>query len=68
MMSDNWKIDVTDIDKSIDNTPVRMLAYNLYSVKKIDETRLILNNITPEDYKLFQDTFDCFYSEGNPIM
>lgn len=68
MMSDNWKIDVTDIDKSIDNTPVKMLAYNLYSVKKIDETRLILNNITPEDYKLFQDTFDSFYSEDNPIM
>ena len=68
MMSDDWQIDVTDIEQSIDNIPVKMLAYNLYSVKKKNETKLILKNITKEDYEIFLAAFDSFYCIDNPIM
>ena len=68
MKSDDWQIDVTDIEKSIDNTPVKMLAYNLSSVEKVNETRLILENLTIEDYELFQVILDSFYCPDNPIM
>lgn len=68
MMSDDWQIGVTDIEKSIDNRLVNMLAYNLSSVERVNETKLILKNISIEDYKLFRAILDSFYCPDNPIM
>ena len=68
MMSDDWQIDVTDIEKSIDNTHVRMLAYNLSPIERVNETRLILKNLTIKEYELFQAVLDSFYYPDNPIM
>ncbi len=53
MMSDDWHIDVIEIEKTIDRTSVSMLAYNVSTVEKKDETKLVLNNISTDDYELF---------------
>lgn len=68
MMSNDWLIDVTDIEQYIDNTPVRMLAYNIVSIEKTNQTKLILNNITSYDYDMFKVILDSFFSSDNPIM
>lgn len=68
MMSGDWCIDVTDIEKLIDQTPVRMLAYNISSVDKVNETRLSIENISIDDYILFQTVLDSFFCPNNPIM
>ena len=68
MMSDDWHIEVTCIDKYIDHTPVEMLAYNISSRKKTNETKLILENITTNDYQLFLTVVNSFYSPDNPVM
>nr|WP_308651175.1 hypothetical protein [uncultured Agathobacter sp.] len=68
MMSGDWHIDVTEMDQLIDQTHVKMLAYNISSVHKAEETRLVLNNITLSDYELFKTVLDSFFSADNPIM
>ena len=60
MMSGDWHIDVTEMDQLIDQTHVKMLAYNISSVHKAEETRLVLNNITLSDYELFKTVLDSF--------
>lgn len=67
-MSGDWHIDVTEIEQLIDQTHVKMLAYNISSVHKAEETRLVLNNITLSDYELFKTVLDSFFSADNPIM
>ncbi|MBQ3105232.1 MAG: hypothetical protein IJC59_05130 [Lachnospiraceae bacterium] len=37
MMSDDWCIDVAEIEELIDHTPVRMLAYKVSTVEKKNE-------------------------------
>ena len=68
MMSDNWHIDVTEIEKSIDHTPVRMLAYDISSIEKMNETKLLLQHISKDDFDLFQIVLDSFFCPDNPIM
>lgn len=68
MMSDDWHIDVTDIEKSIDHTPLRMLAYNVSAAEKMNETKLVLNNISADDYAIFLNVFDSFFCPDNPLM
>ena len=68
MMSDDWHIDVAEIEESIDHTPVRMLAYEVSTVEKKNETKLILNNISEYDYELFRTILDSFFCPDNPIM
>lgn len=68
MMSDDWHIDVAEIEQSIDKTPVRMLAYKVSTVEQKNETKLILKNISTEDYELFQTVLDSFFCPDNPIM
>ncbi len=68
MMSGDWHIDVTEIEQFIDQIPVKMLAYNVSSVHKVDETRLVLKNITISDFNLFKTVLDSFFSADNPIM
>ncbi len=68
MMSDDWLIDVTDIEQHIDGTPVRMLAYNITSREIINETKLILKNVNFDDYNLFKAVLDSFFYEENLIM
>ena len=68
MYSDDWRIEVTEIDQVIDHTHVKMLAYNISTVKKTRETKLIIKNISDVDCRLFQVIPDSFYSPDNPIM
>ena len=68
MMSGDWKINVTEIEQYIDQTPVKMLAYNITSVKKTDETKLVLGDFSREDFKLFQIVVDSFFCDDNPVM
>ena len=68
MMSGDWHIDVTEIEQRIDQTPVKMLAYNVSHVGKVEKTKLILKNITSSDYILFTSVLDSFFSADNPIM
>ena len=68
MMSDDWHIDVAEIEESIDHIPVRMLAYEVSTVEKKNETKLILNNISEYDYELFRTILDSFFCPDNPIM
>ena len=68
MMSGDWHIDVTEIEQFIDQTPVKMLAYNISSVNKVEETRLVLKNISLSDYSLFKTVLDSFFGADNPIM
>ena len=68
MMSDDWHINVTDIEESIDRTPVRMLAYEVSVVEKKNETKLVLSNISLDDYDLFRIVLDSFFCPDNPIM
>ena len=35
MYSDDWRIEVTEIDQVIDHTHVKMLAYNISTVKRL---------------------------------
>ena len=48
------------MDQLIDQTHVKMLAYNISPVHKAEETRLVLNNITLSDYELFKTVLDSF--------
>ena len=68
MMSEDWCIDVTEMNHLIDETPVKMLAYNISTVKKANETKLILKNVSSFDYDLFLTVLDSFFSPDNPIM
>lgn len=68
MMSADWHIEVDELQQYIDGTSVKMLAYNISSVKKFDGTKLILDNISGKDYELFQIVMDSFFSIDNPIM
>ncbi len=68
MMSDDWHIDVIETDQLIDQTKVKMLAYNISTVEKNESTRLIIENFTVDDYELFKTVIDSFYSPDNPIM
>ena len=68
MMSDDWHIDVTEIEESIDQVPVRMLAYKVSTVEKKNETKLVLSNISEHDYDRFKTVLDGFFCPDNPIM
>lgn len=68
MMSGDWMINVTEIEQYIDQTSVKMLAYNITSVKKTDVTKLVLGDFSQEDYKLFQSVIDSFFCDDNPVM
>ena len=68
MMSGDWRIDVTSIERTIDQTSVRMLAYNLSTVEKENETKLVLKNISADEHELFLSTLDSFFCPDNPVM
>lgn len=68
MMSDDWRLDVTDMEKVIDKEPVKMLAYKISSIENKHETRLILKGICEGDYVWFQGVLDSFFCPDNPIM
>lgn len=68
MRSDDWNIEVAEMEQLIDRTPVKMLAYNISTVDKGNETKLILGNVSARDYRLFQTVLDSFFSSDNPIM
>ena len=68
MMSEDWNIDVAEMERTIDSTPVKMLAYKISSIERTNETKLILNNVSEADYGLFQDIIDSFFFPENPIM
>lgn len=68
MHSDDWHIVVTEMEQFIDQTPVKMLAYNISTVEKANDTKLTIQNVSAADYRLFQTIIDSFYSPDNPIM
>lgn len=68
MHSDDWNIVVTETEQFIDHTPVKMLAYNISTVEKTNDTKLTIQNVSAEDYRLFQTIIDSFFSPDNPIM
>ena len=68
MMSGDWTLEVTEIGQTIDQIPVKMLAYNISSRLDCKETRLVLKNVSASDYRTFLKVLDSFFSLDNPIM
>lgn len=68
MMSADWCLNVTQTDHYIDQTCVKMLAYNIFRTDDLNRTKLILKHVSPNDFDLFQAVLDSFYSPDNPIM
>lgn len=68
MQSDNWQLEVCSCEKSIDHTIVEMLSYNVTYKEQKEEARLIIGNISLDDYQLFLSVLDSFFYQENPIM
>lgn len=68
MLSDNWQLEVGSCEKSIDTTIVEMLSYNIICKEQKDEARLIIGNMSTEDYQLFLSVLHSFFYQKNPIM
>lgn len=68
MMSDDWRLEVTEISEFIDNVPVSMLAYNISSGINTTETKLVLKHISADEYQLFTAVLDSFFCNDNPVM
>lgn len=68
MSSGAWNLSVVCIDQKIDKTNVKMLAYDVEDCTKVNQSRLTLFPISPEEYILFEMTINSFYFPQNPLM
>jgi hypothetical protein len=68
MMSENWHLDVITIEQKIDDITVGMLGYGMRKCVRSGESRLILENISQEEYETFITVLKSFYYPENPIM
>lgn len=68
MSSGNWRLSVMDIDKKIDKSIVKMLAYEVKEQKQENSSCLRLSEITEEEYCLFKNVTAAFYYPENPII
>jgi hypothetical protein len=68
MMSEDWHLDVITIEQKIDDITVEMLGYGMTKCVPSGESRLILENISENEYKTFITVLNSFYYPENPIM
>ena len=68
MSSGTWSLSVVSIDQAIDNTTVKMLAYDVSECPDTGRSSLTLSPITEKEYELFQSTVNSFYFPENPLM
>lgn len=68
MASDDWELDVGTVKNTIEDTTVEMLSYKVRTVEKAKNSRLILENIMPEDYMLFHTVLKSFFYPENEMI
>lgn len=68
MFSDTWELEVCSCEKTIDDSNIEMLSYEIITKDKSDETKLVINNISKRDYETFLTVLNSFYYPENPIM
>lgn len=68
MMSDNWSLRVTSMIQTIENSIVKMLAYEIEQKEKEKISKLVLENISSDDYELFCTVLNSFYYPENTMM
>ena len=69
MRSRDWEIDVCVIDVDIDGKNLKQLAYALSTGYDFSsETKLVIGNITKDDYKLLNDVALSFYYVSNSLI
>ncbi len=68
MSSSNWSLDVVNVDKKIDNQSVKMLAYDVSIGKKTEKTKLLLEGVSENDFKLFKNVLKSFYFPENILL
>ncbi len=69
MASGNWHLNVIQIDKTIDDTTVKMLAYEVKEKKAVSEESVLeLSNVDEYSYKLFQEVLLGFFHPHNALF
>lgn len=68
MSSGDWSLEVVKQQQKIDGENVDMLAYDVMSRSAVDESRLELYHVTPNEYKVFLTALNSFCYDGNPLL
>ena len=68
MRSGDWEFNVTTTDHQIDDTTLKMLAYDVRTAEKRDESCLIIKGLSDTDYHLFENVILSFYYPENPLF
>ena len=68
MCSQNWKLEVTTVDSTIDRESVKMMAYNIWDVTNTEGSVLEIQNISEKEYNIFLDVMDSFYYPENRLF
>lgn len=65
MESRDWVIEVIDVDDTIDNKDIKVLAYEITTRKYAENSILTLSNAKEEHFKEIKNQINHFYYEGN---
>ncbi|MDO4961775.1 MAG: hypothetical protein Q4E57_07995 [Eubacteriales bacterium] len=68
MQSRDWILKVRTIVDKIDGRSMQMLAYEIVESDFFQGSRLFIENITEQDYRLFIDVLDSFYYPENKLF
>lgn len=68
MRSADWSLNVDFIDEYIDGTLIKMMAFKLNTVSYSNMSKLTLSNFSDNDYRIFLEALDSFFSPQNKLI